>query len=151
MLLLINNNDSMSDAKNVQNGHRTIEQDHRQRYERFVEALENASNEEGTTNAHFDALAAQLGWELEEVQLYAYQYFVSLCESDQDSPDQASNGRAWTTQESALFDTLMARYYEPEESSETQAWAQRVAERLPGRTATDVRHRFLQLQEEQKK
>jgi hypothetical protein len=154
-------NEWMSDpGDDTASGH-SVDEDAlaRQRHESFAEALDRlpADAEE---SEWITLLAADLGWDRGEVELYAYQYFLALLEQSPAGSEQgplddnqrngtnSESSRPWTAGESILFDTLVARY-RPSNTDHGGIgqgdWAQQVAERLPGRTAGEVRERWQQI------
>jgi hypothetical protein len=119
-------------------------------------------------------MAEELGWSVEKVQLYAYQYMAALFATDptfatnrtvgnttraarsnsrqpRDEQDNNSNGgaitRPWSLEESILFDTSVARYMMTTNGSGVShgAWEQLVADEMPGRTSNEVQQRYRQL------
>jgi len=100
-------------------------------------------------------LSKSLNWESRQVETHAYRYFISLIESEQDrwGPDEETleDPKQWTQDEAVLFDTLLAAYGDGLQNFSDElkhSWIPRVAAHFPGRTAADMRHRWLQLNEE---
>lgn len=173
-MLVIDNNEFMDnqDDNNVlrngmlpSHGHRegieraASREEEQEQFNRFVAALERLAPN-GEVEGIDDwpkKMADQLGWDPDEVELYAFRYFKSLLEQNTNpawdpiasSPTNHS-GDPWSPDECLLFDTLVAFHRPPVSEQETAtnrdwAWTEEVASHLPRRTADDVKRRYCQL------
>ena len=115
---------------------------------RFVESLErHAADGENVSRAAWSNMATELGWTVEHVQAYAYQYMMALNSPDENRAEgQANNVQVrmngshdvsmsnnhhnentttngnteWTVEEDILFDSLLAVYL-PGDSSDNSS------------------------------
>ncbi len=111
---------------------------------RFVDSLErHVSDGENVSRATWSNMANELGWTVENVQAYAYQYMMALNSPDENQAEGQANGThvsmngrhdvsmsnnnhdngnvtngnsEWTVEEDILLDSLLALYH-PGESS----------------------------------
>lgn len=126
--------DADSDRRNETENHRL-----------FVAALE--TNGYSAEASAWDRMAEELGWSVEEVKTYAYRYFNALLvKTEDDSPharERDDEDSAWSTEESILFEALLIRNLPATSQSEKEVpWEQRIASRIPGKTAQDIKRRY---------
>ena len=144
----------------------------RVRHAQFIQCLEQHGP--NLTGNEWPAMAGELGWSIQEVQLHAYQYLNNLFETDPDPVEESSlptngglsNGHArpprrnretqgsalndtWSLEEALLFETLVVTYKTTNGAGSSNpsgyTWDELVAAQLSGRTAAQVRRRYRQL------
>ena len=139
--------------------------DHRlkRKHQDFVRCLERHGPD--LSGDEWPTMAEELGWSIEEVQLYAYQYLASIIEVDDrareameqttkngssragEHAEEQSIYRSWSREESIRFDALIAAFRARinTRNSHDSDWDQQIASHLPGRTPQEVRRRYFLL------
>jgi len=106
----------------------------RERHTRFLQSLERHASGDDVSRAAWSNMASELGWSVEQVQVYAYRYMMALNDESEDQSmpqqehqangddvvmaDNEENGsimngnsdNEWTLEEDILLDSLLAVY-----------------------------------------
>mmetsp|Transcript_6461 Transcript_6461/g.10714 ORF Transcript_6461/g.10714 Transcript_6461/m.10714 type:complete len:173 (-) Transcript_6461:467-985(-) len=119
------------------------------KFQIFTSALERHGY--SAKQGAWKCIAKDLGWSLEDVETYAYRYFIALQTSNgTDGVPTGSNGEedTWTLEESTLFEALLVRHItlvNQQQEGVPQvnlSWEEKVAAWIPGKTVEDVRYRY---------
>lgn len=124
-------------------------------HKKFITSLEKhgsaAGSEHGTLAWH--AMAIDLDWSVEEVKIYAYNYFKILAKATDSTgmkpPSSSSSSSSWSFEEKVVFDSLMLKYAKDLKRScgdqcntnyfsQPTVW-EKIAASLPGKSAHECR------------
>lgn len=110
---------------------------------RFIEMLEHHAGG-SMTRRIWKSIATDLGWTVETVQLYAFQYLSELQHQDEHHTNEITEDigdNELSIEEDILLESLLAVHL-PENGNSQLDWEERVASHLPRTTPLQVRLRF---------
>jgi hypothetical protein len=120
--------------------------DARLNHEKFVKSLEKYAYL--SPNEVWIEMADELGWDVEEVRSYAFQYLIamqSLEDSEEDTIGPEPNDE-WTLDEIILLEALLVQHSSEikvkSDSLNCTPWEEKIAAQIPGKTAQQVRAMF---------